>query len=356
MSFRALCALGITSTALLVPVSAGLGATIGVPNPAGGTLDNSSGCAGACTYLPALAAGAAFTAPTRGVLVRWRIVADSSNAPVTLRVLRPAGGQFTAVESSAAEHTTGNPTVDSFATRLRMNAGDALGLDNATDALLFKPMAASGVHVRWVSPTLADGAASPFAGQNLGASAFELQMNADLEPDADDDGFGDQTQDGCPGDRARQTPPCAAGPENPGGNPPPTPGDKTPPVVTGMSLKPSAFRLGKTTRISFRLSETSRVRLAFARLVPGRRRGARCLAQTRRLNTGRRCTAALARGSVTVRAQGAQSIPFDGRVTRSLLAPGRYRIVATATDLAGNASRSATATFVLRPRARRHAR
>jgi hypothetical protein len=335
--------------ALLVPAAAGRGATtIGVPSPAGGSLSN-TGCGDNCTFLPALASDPAFTTANRGVLVRWRIVSDSENAVVALRVLRPSGGQFKAVATSAVEHTTQPSTVDLFSTRLRMAAGDALGLDNQNSALLFKPMASSGVYVRWTSPFLADGASSPFTDHNSGG-AFELQINADLEPDADGDGFGDQSQDGCPGDRTRQTPPCAAGPANPGATPPPTPGDTTAPVLSGLGVTPRAFRLGRTTKIAFRLSETARIRLAFARLLPGRRRGTRCVPA---LATGRRCSAARSRGSVTLRAQGRQSVTFDGRVTAGLLAPGRYRITATAVDLAGNPSRVVTASFTLLPRARR---
>ena len=357
MSFRAAGVLGITCAILLVPVSSGEGATtIGVPNPAGGSLDNTTNCGGPCTYLPALPTGPAFVAPSRGVLVRWRIAADSAGE-VALRVLRPSGGQYTAVLTSAQAHVGDSPGATvTLPTQLRINAGDALGLDNDNQALLFKPGASSGVYVRWATPFVADRASSPFTGQNTNGTPLELQINADLEPDADDDGFGDESQDGCPGDRFRQTPPCAAGPTNPGGRPPPTPGDKTPPVLSRLGVRPRSFRLGEQTKVGFRLSETARVRLAFARLVPGRRRGARCVAQTRGVRTGRRCTVALSRGSVTVRAQGSQSIAFDGRVTSRLLAPGVYRITATAVDLAGNSSRAGTTTFTLRPRSKRRAR
>ncbi len=351
MSLRAAGVLGLTCAGLLVPAGVAESATtIGVPSPAPTSPDNTN-CPGTCTYVPVLGSGSpAFVAPRRGVIVRWRIASGSAGS-VALRVLRPAaGGQLTGALTSAEEQADGmSGMAQTFPTRLRMGAGDVLGLDNPNQALVFKSAPSSGIGVKWISPALADGA----TGSLTGGKAVELQLNADLEPDADNDGFGDESQDGCPGDQFRQTPPCATGPANPVGNPPPTPGDKTAPVLSRLGVAPHSFRLGRRTRIAFRVSETSRVRLAFARLIPGRRRGARCVAQSRGVATGRRCTLARPRGSVSLRAQGRQSIAFDGRVTSRLLAPGAYRITMTAVDLAGNASRAATTTFTLRPRARR---
>jgi hypothetical protein len=48
-------------------------------------------------------------------------------------------------------------------------------------------------------------------GEERGPTALgakELLMNATIEPDADHDGFGDETQDGCPGSAGATAPPC----------------------------------------------------------------------------------------------------------------------------------------------------
>lgn len=185
-----------------------------------------------------------------------------------------------------------------------------------------------------------------------------------MEADADRDAFGGETQDACPLDAARQTLPCATlapgpapgpAPGSPPPQPPPPPppplpprsGDTIAPRLTALTLRPSTLRLGRRGRLALRVSETARVTVRFARLVGGRIQSRRCVREGRRGGAVRRCTVAVPAGSVTLRAQGALSVPFDGRLASRLLTPGRYRITATATDAAGNVSRPRTTTFTL---------
>jgi hypothetical protein len=49
----------------------------------------------------------------------------------------------------------------------------------------------------------------------------------------------------------------------------------------------------------------------------------------------------LTRAAVT----GANTVPFSGRIGRRKLAPGRYRVVVTVRDAAGNTSSPKTAAF-----------
>ena len=87
------------------------------------------------------------------------------------------------------------------------------------------------------------------------------------------------------------------------------------------------------------------MRIAFKRLVPGRRSGRRCRAPSRRLAHARRCTRALGAGTLTLTAPaGLNSVAFRGRVGTRTLKPGRYRAVFIAIDAAG-ASAPKTLSF-----------
>ena len=154
-------------------------------------------CMLAMTSLP----GRMVAAPTDEVIVRWRLKGNSSaNAvDVALRVIRPAGGgAFTGVGSSAATFpkTTTDLTI-SPAAQLPVKAGDLISLAVQPPSNNFVWQTATGQLglniVRW-QPPLADGST---LAPNLPAQTdtAELLYDADLEPDADCDGKGDETQD-----------------------------------------------------------------------------------------------------------------------------------------------------------------
>jgi hypothetical protein len=148
---------------------------------------------------------------------------------------------------------------------------------------------------------------------------------------------------------------------------PPPAGDTTAPVVNGLRVRPTRFRLGRRlprvarraptgTTIRLRLSEAARLRLGFARTRPGRRVRGRCRKPTRRNRGRRRCHRDVrVRGEVSLAGRaGLNRIRFQGRLTgRRSLRPGRYRLRVGATDVAGNRSKPRTARFRLLPRAAR---
>lgn len=140
------------------------------------------------------------------------------------------------------------------------------------------------------------------------------------------------------------------------------------PSLTRLKVAPAKFRLGKRatartaatrrkakrrrapagTKISFRLSESARVRLSVQRRTTGRKVGRACRRPTRRNRDAKRCVRFVAvKGIVLTRAgkQGANTVRFSGRVGRYKLTPGRYRLVARATDPSRNASKLALRPF-----------
>jgi streptogramin lyase len=124
---------------------------------------------------------------------------------------------------------------------------------------------------------------------------------------------------------------------------PPARSDRQPPRLRGLALSRSVFaaaahgaslaRVRVGTRLRYSLSEDSRVRFTVQRRRAGKRR-------PRRL-----------RGSFGARGvRGSNRARFSGRLRGRRLKPGRYYLVAVATDRAGNRSRAARVKFKIRRR------
>ena len=89
--------------------------------------------------------------------------------------------------------------ISTFDERLPIKAGDVLGVDPSPVAQsLAYYEAGNPALLQWNPGRLADGE-TPRA-PNTMAGPGELLINADIEPDADGDGYGDETQDLCPED------------------------------------------------------------------------------------------------------------------------------------------------------------
>jgi hypothetical protein len=140
-------------------------------------------------------------APGDGVVVRWRVRVGASSAPMAFRITRPG---ISTTRTGVGTGATVTPAVDAISTfelRHPIQAGDALGLDLAADDLANVVAPAMGAGFRTWSPRLEDGGPPRAAPGFLNS---ELLINADVEPDADGDGFGDESQDQCPTDASTQ--------------------------------------------------------------------------------------------------------------------------------------------------------
>jgi len=150
---------------------------------------------------------------------------------------------------------------------------------------------------------------------------------------------GDANATGSPQATVSISEPAAGGPGDPGGGgqdplPDLPPVDLVAPQISGLKVAPARFgvsrrrtaavaRVRRGTKIRYSLSEAATVQLRFQRAVtrPGSRR--------RWVKAG-----ALRRTGVA----GANRVAFSGRIGRRALRPGRYRLIVTATDAAGNRS------------------
>jgi Ca2+-binding RTX toxin-like protein len=174
--------------------------------------DGTAPCGAPCTGVGTAIPGRTTASPITGVIVRWRV--GDGVGQLTLRVARPAGDTYpgddthiglgrsepVTVTTPPSDEVGEPPVISTFPTRVPISAGDRLGVDlTATSEIGFRDRA--GATAAIFIPPLGDGErrASQFR-----LFAFEGLVNADVEPDADRDGFGDETQDLCPTDPATQ--------------------------------------------------------------------------------------------------------------------------------------------------------
>lgn len=154
-------------------------------------------CPGICTSVQMELPTRTVAAPANGVLVRWRIRTNGPGGPFVLRVIRPVSGTTVTGIATSTSQSPLAAGIAEFGTRLPVRQGDRIGLGfTSTNSALFKSsVAAPGAMAFYFSPDVLDGATLPATIENDGT---ELLFNADFEPDADGDGFGDETQDTCP--------------------------------------------------------------------------------------------------------------------------------------------------------------
>jgi len=107
-----------------------------------------------CTYLPIQPAK--LRVPFNGTVTQFRVKAGSATGTVWLRVLRPAGGgKFTGVGTSGPRAL--GLGVSTFTVSLRVKAGDLIGLDNDSSALIFDTSGATAITDYYELPPLGNG-------------------------------------------------------------------------------------------------------------------------------------------------------------------------------------------------------
>jgi hypothetical protein len=135
------------------------------------------------------------------VIVRWatRFPSGGTPDPFVMRVLRPIGGWLTGVLTSPQlmPASDGSITELDRPTNMPVRAGDLIGVDlDEGEEVGIAPHATFDSESSLFTPLLSDGKTR--APTDSGPDDFELLFNARIEPDADRDGYGDETQDRCP--------------------------------------------------------------------------------------------------------------------------------------------------------------
>jgi len=138
-------------------------------------------------------------ATASGVVTSWAVRefnGTGSPQSVTLRILRPVGGStYRAIRSGEPSMLPVGTATTSFPTRVPISAGDRIGFDHPIT--IHNCGGVPGTQARW-NPQLADGEERATTA-GIPGGGCESQVQATVEPDADGDVFGDETQDACPG-------------------------------------------------------------------------------------------------------------------------------------------------------------
>lgn len=161
------------------------------------------------TTLSAPSSTLPLTAPVSGVVTKVKVQLSLPlplSIPEQVKLLKPAGGKSYTVTSQAEVHTVTGSLVTE--TRMPVQAGERL----AVRGLPFTYMGSSypgyefycedPASVLGVNPAdVPQGSTAEFSEAPVG----QLPLSAVIEPDADHDGYGDETQDKCPQSAAVQT-------------------------------------------------------------------------------------------------------------------------------------------------------
>ena len=363
--------LAAVSLALLAAPASGqaavtLGTVANAPN--GATTEQS--CPAGCTFVPvSYVSGALVSSPFDGVITKWRVFADNYTYTARLRVIgHPNAGTYIPKRTGVTHNNVfGNLSASAFTNDppLRIDAGEIIGvtLTGASGKVVVE-RSGLGSFDGSTGITWTDGNTyGPPANQ----PNWELELEATVEPDADHDGFGDETQDLCPTNASTQAacPPAAPGSPGSGGLGLGAGLDVTPPAFTGKPrANPKSFVVDpkgtaeqpvsaakKGTTLEFTLSEPATVTFLVERQLAGRLVKGKCKAQTRANRDAKRCKRYKRAGAFRAAGvAGANRKPFSGRIGKKSLTPGPYRVTLSATDAAGNRSKPQTLSLqVARP-------
>jgi RTX calcium-binding nonapeptide repeat (4 copies) len=172
-----------------------------------------------CLFVNDVIPGRALVSPFDGVIVRWRVrvAAGTQAQPIRIRVVRRFDGNRFTVISSALEDIPAGAGTHTFAARLPILSGDEVAGESAANVNIGWLAGVAGANVFIYLPSPADGASTdpPF-------SSFpnnELTLNAVVEPDCDNDAFGDETQDQNLSSCTPGTTPTGVAPTLPSGAP-----------------------------------------------------------------------------------------------------------------------------------------
>jgi hypothetical protein len=154
---------------------------------------------GVCTSHPTFLQ-AQYSAPSDGVITSFAFQGDALSAPqLKFKVARLVSGSTYSIVGESGVVSPATSTLNQFPVRIPVKAGDLIGEYLVTDGGCDQPNA-SFTELYYV------GDLAPGAQASFGSNAYQMDLSASLEPDADHDGYGDETQDQCPTDASTHGP------------------------------------------------------------------------------------------------------------------------------------------------------
>jgi hypothetical protein len=276
-------------------------------------------------------------APVDGVITKFRIRAYALEEPgqVTFRVadisLPNPGDNTTALATAKGTGPTITIQPDEAALetpitevggRLPVKKGQHLAVD--TTKSIAAVYNSNGSKFSYLfAPPLVEGSGA----RGSTEAVNELLVAATIEPDADNDGFGDETQDQCPSQATTQGP-C----------------DNTAPGVSGLKVTGGI--------VHYTLSEAATVTFQLEKKTLGRRVGKKCVRQTPSNKTKKRCSKFKKIGA-SFNGPGKSGPNQVTLPNGKKLKPGTYRLTLTARDAAGNTATQTTTFKVAKKKKRK---
>jgi hypothetical protein len=276
---------------------------------------------------------------------------------ISLEQHNTVAGNFPPTLSCAFSDVVSQPNCDS-------SAGNPAGNSSSTPSALFVDAATGDYRLKPTSPAVDTGSTTSLAaGESATDRAGQPRIvdgNFDCIARRDKGAFELQGQSSpCPGVPASDAAAASgAGASGAGATGVVAPGDGRAPSMS-LTVNPSSFapanaggslarRKRKTgSVVTYRLDEASTVTFTVEKAARGRRVGRACRRPTRRNRKRRRCTRLVrVRGSFTHQgAAGQNRFRFTGRLARKALRPGRYRLVGSPVDAAGNRGKRVARAF-----------
>src|SRR6188472_2202895 len=149
------------------------------------------------------------TIPVSGVISKWTF-----NGPAglpgglisqRLKILRSVGSkQFQVVGESALSSISAGLTT--FSTRVPVLAGDLIGTNGSYEGGPFSFYCQTGNPGDQLGVIPGNPSVGSIGTESEGGPGYQIPVTVFVEPDADNDGFGDETQDACPQSAAFQAP------------------------------------------------------------------------------------------------------------------------------------------------------
>lgn len=169
-----------------------------------------------------------------GVVTSWKVgLANLSERVEKLKVFKGFGTEFEAVAESAPQ-TVRAKQLNEFPARIPVAAGVRFGANTTSEGGVAVCRGIKGDSVAYFNGDVAVGTE---AAQTGFATELVTSLSVVVEPDADGDGYGDETQDGCPESAASHTvcPPPVVPPS--GGPPTAAPSSPSPAGPLALTLE-----------------------------------------------------------------------------------------------------------------------
>jgi hypothetical protein len=329
---KLLAPLTVALAALVFIGSATASVTIGQVAPSYAA----TGCSNCAAFQYTTDSGNSYTVPTGGVITKF-MMRSSTTAPTPLEtaqffVVRPiSGANFSMVKNLDPLPFAGLPadTVEIFPVRVSVQPGDLIGNHWSTSTVNGFFAAGSANTFKTSATISSTPSGTTFTATDAlfpGSATSRLNLQATIEPDADADGYGDETQDGCPKNPLVHST-CGK------------------PLISVYKFSPNRFAIDKSgtalspsasakgTTIILTLSEAANVSFVIKLKAAGRKVGKSCKKQTLKNKKNKKCTRypssyKFARDLPA----GTSNLAFSGRIKSGsktkTLAPGKYAATA----------------------------